>query len=62
MWNFYARCVACRKEKFFVRTRTYKISRAIIEKNPHLSPLNGMKSAGELCTACYKNIKKATGI
>lgn len=60
MIHLYARCVACRKEKFFVRTRKYVVPKEVLAKNPSLGSVNGMTSDGVLCTKCFKGIKKAT--
>lgn len=60
MMHLYGKCVACRKDKFFVRTRKYKIPKKILKANPHLGSVNGMTSEGVLCTKCFKGIKKAT--
>lgn len=60
MMHLYARCAACRKEKFFVRTRKYVVPRHILAKNPHLGTVNGMTSDGVLCGKCFRGIRKAT--
>lgn len=58
--HLYEKCIACRKEKFFVRTRKYVVPKAILAKQPHLSTVNGMSSDGVLCGKCFKGIRKAT--
>lgn len=44
------KCAACRKTKWFIRKRSYKI--------PQFS--DPITSDGALCTSCYKLIKKLT--
>lgn len=57
---FYGRCAGCKKDKFFVRKRTYVVPKLILDKHPELSAINGMKSDGELCGQCFKSIIKIT--
>lgn len=58
--QFYSRCVACKKDRFFVRKRRYKVPKEVLQANPHLSAINNMKSEGELCGQCFRNIIKLT--
>lgn len=57
---FFGHCAGCKKDKFFVRKRTYVVPKSILDKNPQLSAINNMKSDKELCTACFKAIIKMT--
>lgn len=47
----YGKCMACRKNKWFIRKRSYIVPK--VSQRP-------ITSDGELCSECFKAIKKMT--